>query len=179
MPCGGTERCLSVSLMGKVPARSTWTHAGRAGCHMGVDLDLISTTHCPIDLVTEGHPQFHLSSTKRSKLVSRIDPTGPTIYVCGPDRDQNRRVAASDDRAAEAGKPFAATAEGRDANDGGDGGDLRPAQRRAVVTTCRDVCCPSEMLRRPSGRSTYSLSSHRPRWDAGISVAGVAARSLY
>ena len=43
--------------------------------------------------------RMHQAAQERCKLVPRIDLTGPIIDVCGPDRDQNRRIAAGDDRA--------------------------------------------------------------------------------
>ena len=49
-------------------------------------------------------------------------------------------------------------------------------------TTCRDACCPSEMLRRLSGRSTHSLSirqGYRQRRDVGVGAASEVACTLH
>ena len=76
----------------------------------------------------------------------------------------------------EASKPFARLRQG---------GMMAAAMERIAKlksTTCRDACCPSEMLRRLSGRSTHSLSirqGYRQRRDVGVGAASEVACTLH
>ena len=55
---------------------------------------------------------MHQSPQERCKFVSRIGPTRPTFNVCGPDSDQNRRIASGDNGASrDFGAPFVSCLE--------------------------------------------------------------------